>query len=539
MPESKGGHIELTDDQRHAVQWPGGELLVAAAAGSGKTAVLVERFVWLVTNGKADPENLPALTFTEKAAEQLRRRIRRRLEEAGVGKQILRSLDGAYISTIHGFCRRLLRENYQLAGIDPSFLVIPEEESGLLKRKALDDVFEDIFAGVLDDELLTRVRDLCNAHGGKEFEDGVKKQILDFHDWLMKQVDPEEWLKEIDVDNEQDLIGTGRFKAYLDLLSDRVNRMCSEYTALAPWASDTKKDGSIAKYAENIQTILALLEQIDGIDPYESPGQYFTLIADLKHPGMHGTSPQELKDISSSLRENCFNKLTKLLGPPPDEGFRELAASYRDFNILAGLTKLFVERYRRLKTRRWGLDFDDLQHKLMSVLLEKPDVGKAYRERFTHLLVDEFQDNNRLQEAILRDLCPPAGLFMVGDSKQAIYRFRGAEPLVFLETEERLAGSKGIIRLDLNFRSRPSVCSTVNNLFAPLFSGGPAEIDYTEGHALSAHRESATGGDPLVEFHLIDRINAARDFDPEDEEEADDREILEIEADSIARKSWT
>jgi len=530
---------QLTDDQRRAVEWQGGELLVAAAAGSGKTTVLVERFVWLVNSGKADPENLPTLTFTEKAAEQLKRRVRRRFEELGAGRGILRALDGAYISTIHGFCRRLLRENYQLAGIDPSFLVIPEEECKLLRRQALEEIFDDLFGGVIgDDSFLQQVSALCDNHGGREFDAGIQRQVLSIHSWLMKQVAPQHWMEEIR--NAGDIRPTELpgFKAYAQLLSERLNMLSKEYLTLVNWSSDETGKGAKAAYAKNIDVFLGELERISKVSPMKEPEKFLDMASGLKAPAMYGKPSAELKAETDRLKEQYFNRFKALIGAPLSEGAPETTQSHLDISVLVKLTELFIERYERLKARRWGMDFDDLQHRLLKVLVENPEVGKGYRERFKYLLVDEFQDNNRLQEAILRELCTPDGLFMVGDGKQAIYRFRGAEPYVFIENEAKLAAHEdgGVVRLKVNFRSLPAICSAVNALFAPLFTGGASEIDYGQGHHLEPHRDSYATGDPVVEFHIIGSPEAPSLNEDDTADEADDRETVEVEAQWTARR---
>jgi len=513
-------------------------LLVAAAAGGGKTTVLVERFVHLVMSGKADPENLPTLTFTEKAADQLKRRVRQRLVEKNVPKTILRGLDGAYISTIHSFCKRLLKENYHLADIDPSFLVIPGEESRLLKRQALDEMFEDIFEGVsIDDESGAAVRDLCNAHGGYGFEEGIKGQVLKLYHWLMRQTDPAGMLSRIVEESNADPLTLPGFISYMELLQTHSANLQAAYERLMDWANDTKKDGTKTAYAKNIEQAYEAVQEAVGIDPEIDIGKFIDALRSIKHPAMRGKPPPELKSESDRIKSTIFKRMNDLVASPFDEGIEEMTRSHQRLGVLAELTRIFIERYERLKERRWGLDFDDLQHRLMRVLRNNPNVGERYRERFRHLLIDEFQDDNYLQEAIIREVCSPEGMFMVGDIKQAIYRFRGAEPRVYMENEARLADDEegGLINLDLNFRSLPSICNAVNGLMHMLFTACPASIDYAQGHVLKASRESAHDGDPPVEFNIISCPRSTSGFLP-DEDDPDDRRVLEIEADWLAAR---
>ncbi len=538
----------MTAEQRESVEWKSGELLVAAAAGGGKTTVLVERFVHLVVNGLADVENFPALTFTDKAAEQLKRRIRRRLEDSGAGRDILRGLDSAYISTIHSFCTRLLRENYHLADVDPSFLVIPGDESRLLKSQALDEIFEDIFASELGDSKFEGdVVELCNAYGGKDFDNTIKKQILSLYGWLMKQADPDEQLRRMADESKADPTKLEGFKEYMAMLTRQVHRLHDGYRRLEPWISATKKGGGRYAYAEKIEQALEELNDILNIDADKDTKSFIDKISGWKRPSITGSRDKDLSACSDELKDGVYKEFEDIRPRSYDAGMMEMRAAHRMTGVLVSLTKLFIKRYEQLKVRRWGLDFDDLQHRLMKMLRAHPEVAEAYRNRFKYLLIDEFQDDNRLQDAIIGSLVRPEGLFMVGDSKQAIYRFRGAEPMVYIERERRLSDATGgrLIRLGANFRSVPSICGAVNALMSELFTGGASEIDYSGGHALQASRSARDGGDAPVELHIIWKPASGRgeirergedeDIDTEAAAEGpDDREAVQVEADWVA-----
>jgi ATP-dependent exoDNAse (exonuclease V) beta subunit len=401
----------LTSDQRRAIEGRG-VVFVSAGAGTGKTTVLVER-VALAIEGGLDPERLLVVTFTQRAADQLVARVRARL--AAAGEDLARLAERAEISTIHGFCARLLREHAFAAGVDPAFRVLDEASARIVAAEAFDRALERAVDEEPDESL-----DLLVAYGG----DRLRGMLTTAHERLR---------------------ATGRGLA-----------------PPGPHAPDLA--ASLAAAAAEADATVALLEGADGrraAENLERAGQLRTLCR-------AGGDPVLLVDLDS----------VKLRYPPAGtEGYeagrvalaRDALESVaaRQHTRLVELLARFDEAYTAAKDAEGALDFADLELRARDLLRRDDAVRTAVRERFRHVLVDEFQDTNRLQ-CDLVDLvaAPDAEQFYVGDEFQSIYRFRHADVGVFLE--RRQAAPEHVALRD-NYRSRGGVLAVVNGLFEEVF----------------------------------------------------------------------
>ena len=373
-----------------------GVVFVSAGAGTGKTTVIVERFCRAVCERGLDVDSILVITYTERAAGELRGRVRRRLAELG-RHDLARELDGAWISTIHGFCHRLLRAYPFAAGIDPRFRVLDESQGRVLRGEAFRAALEEFCA-----ERPDRLR-LLTAYGGRR----LRRMLTGVHETLRSSGLPL------------------RLEAPGDpRLDERLEELRAAAAELEP---------------EQACEALRLLEG--------SPG------------------PEALLDLSDLAARRGPERYEEARGAVERAALEELAA--RDREQLQELLLAYDRAYRAAKDRESALDFEDLQLLARELLQGHDEIRERESWRFRSIMVDEFQDTNRLQCELVDLLARPDGeLFFVGDEFQSIYRFRHADVEVFRERREQVGG---VLALTQNYRSRPEVLDVINHLFAADF----------------------------------------------------------------------
>jgi len=487
-----------TEKQREAI-YAEGDLLVSAAAGAGKTAVLSERIARLIAEG-TNPDELLVVTFTKAAAAEMKARIEARLSElaeeaASQGDEAAgtrlaaaaAACERASISTIHSFCTSVLRRNYHSAGIDPGFAVADTTRARLLADTALSAVLEEAF---LQNE---RERDpefdaLMTAVGDDE---KLAELVVSLHTYAMAMPDPEGWLqRSVDIYNDNflssaDMI-TRRLMASaqreLQVHLDIAKRLCSELN------TDEYKS-AVAALQEDMSSLLSLILLRD----YDSMHEALSRItfARLSWPrGVDEDFKKPFKDYRDSMKANV-KKLEKLFAFPLSDEARFAAKLSGPVDRLRHLVLRFNEEFSRLKAEDGIIDFADMEQLTLRVLRDD-DIAKEYRRRFKYVFIDEYQDINPAQEAILTAVSH-GNRFMVGDVKQSIYRFRQAEPNIFLQKYASYNGDGGRKRIDLNrnFRSDGAVLDSANLLFSQLMLGeGVGEIDYSDNAALISGQEA-------------------------------------------------
>ena len=447
---------QLTDEQREAVERRDGSLFVHAGAGSGKTRVLVERFVRAVLEDGVGVERILAITFTEKAAAELRSRIRARFLEAGE-RDHARAVDAAWVSTIHGFCSRLLRANALSADLDPEYRVLAEHEAERIAADAFDAALENF----LDPSEDARRVELVAAHG----PDRLARAVRTVHAQLR---------------------GCGERKPALPRparTSSEQLRRAHERLAHATRAAGRSLEGEI----EPVASVRAAAERLD---------RCAGALAGLEPDGV--LDPLELARVAvrrgnaRALRGPVFDELEEAHAACLELCARNSAL--RDLTLLDELLRLYGRRYAELKTDRSALDFDDLELMARDLLAARPTLRARTRERFDHVLVDELQDTNRLQSEIL-DLVVDDNLFAVGDELQSIYGFRGADVSVFAQRGQAADEIGRAVRLGAGFRAATEILDVINAAFAPGFGA-----DFAPLAALASG-----GSTPRVELLAVDR----------------------------------
>ncbi|MBS1887077.1 MAG: UvrD-helicase domain-containing protein [Actinobacteria bacterium] len=445
-----------TPEQRAAIEARGRDVLLEAGAGSGKTGVMVERYVRLVVDEGVSPDAVLAFTFTDKAAAELRARVRAELARraAGTGAAAVRAaallstVGGAWITTIHGFCNRVLAAHPVAAGVDPGFRVLDQPEAERAAREAFDAALAEFLAA----------------------SDPAREETVAAYDL--------EGLRAVVVASQDELRSRG----------------VAEPALPDPPATDPAE--ALARAIEAAGECLEELASGNG-----RRAALEDALARLTQPG----PPPSLAELEA-LRPGGT---AKALGPFRDALEEAIARTAEAgeggvaYRHLADLLRLYTAAFEAAKARRAGIDFEDLQI-LAARLLERAEIGGAYRGRFSHLLVDEFQDTNRLQLRLIEALQGPRSqLVVVGDELQSIYSFRHADLDVFRRRREEIDADPGaeLMRLSGNFRSRPEVIGAVNLFGAALL--GPAYRPLRVGAPPA--KPAPRGSGPAVELHLTAR----------------------------------
>ncbi|SPZ51137.1 ATP-dependent helicase/nuclease subunit A [Sarcina ventriculi] len=580
-----------TDEQLLAIETRGKNLLVAAAAGSGKTAVLVERIIKIITddNNPVDIDKLLVVTFTNAAASEMRERIgdaiSKKLEEMPDSKMLQRQLallNKSNITTIHSFCLDIIKNNFHLIDLDPGFRIGDETECTLIKQDVLIELFEDKYDKE-DEGFLNLIEAYCTNRD----DERLKEIVLKLYNFSMSGPWPSVWLREkaqeFNINSLDELEKASWYKVlkeslYLDLNNaknglDEAIKICEEDSDLAPYLLTLKPELNGIENA--INSLNLNLEQI------------YKAIKDIEFAYRIKTVKKGLGDELDkkkvkSLRDDVKKKINQIKGGVFSVSLDETLNGIKNmYPIIKSLTELVIEfsdRYVKKKMERVILDFNDLEHLCLKILTCNDENGEVYassvaqkfREKFEEVLVDEYQDSNNVQETIIsmvsrKDLDNP-NVFMVGDVKQSIYRFRQAKPELFLEkynsySEEDNKKNRKIM-LYKNFRSREEVIKGVNFIFKSLMSKTVGELDYTDKEALNLgasydeiNKDNVYFQDnefidldkievsEALELHILDKSSDFEDgkneINDEDDKENDNEEDLSavaIEARIIAKR---
>ena len=472
----------FTAEQLAAIERRHGDLLLDAGAGSGKTSVLVERFVRAVREDGVDVGRILAITFTEKAAAELRDRIRERLRELGDHERA-RATEGAWISTIHGFCARVLRAGALAAGIDPAFTVLDETEAGQLAELAFDGALGGEAAGAAslgssaDAELPRAAEPLGGEAAGAGFAPDDVDLIAGYRVPRLRRA----------------------IVAVHDELRSRGER-APALPALAPVAP-AELEGARAVLARALAAALeelaALPEPGGGVaDARRRLERCGALLADPGVPWLADIDVARLRNGAAAALsgEACAGYRDAL------EGFRAACArleAARAHRVLDRLLREYGARYAELKRERSALDFEDLELLTRDLFTANRELRDRYAQRFRQIMVDELQDPNPVQLELIESIAT-ANLFTVGDAFQSIYGFRHADVELFEARRERLRVTGAHATLSANFRSRPELLDALNIAFTPTFG--------ERFTPLTAGRDGPPGAhDPVVELLVVDK----------------------------------
>lgn len=513
-----------TAEQRRAIETPG-SLIVSAAAGSGKTAVLTERIARHILEG-ASPDDLLVVTFTRAAAAEMKKRIGDRLSALAAQQQgdeaarlygAAEGIGRANISTIDGFCSHVLRRHFDIAGLDPAFRAGEEAENLALRQEALDELMERYYAQ-------KGFSDLVDAFG-EEAE--FSAQFLRLYEFIMAQPEPMEWLKEA-IDKydiaedalplcpaaEEYLKGLKvRLGACMDILRSRRDEIAEDYPKTAAILDDdlTQLGGALLQ-----KSLRGYANQLSAC-----------AFATFSMRGAEKSYSEYVKKPRDDMKKEV-KKHIALSGKPIGRQAKLLAGIKPLLDMLYSFTGDFIALYSEKKEQAGIIDYADMEHIALG-LLRLPAVAKEYRDRFSFVFIDEYQDCSPLQNALFSALARPDNLFIVGDVKQSIYGFRMAEPTMFTERIDEFSRRDAALHLSANFRSSNEVIEGVNSIFTPIMTRETGGVDYDEtARLVHGRRDASPGG---AELHVISRSAPLDTGDAADENT--EEQLLAAEAEAL------
>ncbi len=508
-----GMGITYTKEQQQVIDVRGSDVLVSAAAGSGKTAVLTERIVKMISDEKkpVDIDRLLVVTFTNAAAAEMRERIgisiAKRLEEEPDNEHLQKQaalVHNAQITTIDSFCMFVIRNNFNDIGLDPGFRVADEGELKLMKQDVMKELLEERFAGG-EREFLHCVEYFSTGNR----DDAIEEHILKLYQFAESNPWPEEWLeerkKDYGITSLEELEQTGFIRFGMEqaaLMAEDCLLKIEECIKICE-----QPDGPYM-YGKTLETEAEGLRKLVNIERYREGYALYQGMAFGRLPSKKDESVSRAKrEIIQGIRKEIKDMVKRICGKyfpaPPETVLEYMQGSSGAVCALVDVVLAFKGALDQRKRENNLIDFSDMEHLALSILVKKAEgedgrktyepsrAALDYQDYFEEILIDEYQDSNLVQEMILESICGERSgrfnRFMVGDVKQSIYKFRLARPEIFMEKfEEYGKGMEGKRRIDLhkNFRSRKEVLDSVNFIFSRIMHRQLGGVEYDEAAAL-------------------------------------------------------
>ncbi len=528
--------MKWTVEQREAIEKSGGNVLLAAAAGSGKTAVLVQRIIELISKPKLnntpiDVNRLLVLTFTEAAASEMRDKIsaavNRELSENPENRHLQKQsllIHSASISTIHSFCLNTLKSNIHLTELPVDFTIVSEIENNIILKEALDAVLEKYYENIEKD---TAFKKLVVGYGGIKNDMGLRDVVLSLLKFSKSMPYPSKWLngsvreykytyetgalsetylsciRKTADEAREDLLGI--YKAILNIID---TRLFEDH----PYAEFFREEQKNVKRLFDGLKNESYAEMQKGICSFD----LLTLRSGIRKAEGDIAAAQDAVKAYRNAAKKCITNLKKVFSIKEEDLVERISLTYPIIRTLKNIVLTVDRRYTREKRRKSYLDFNDLEHEMLKLLADKDgnptETARILREKYEEILIDEYQDTNNIQDTIFRVLSRDnTNIFMVGDLKQSIYKFRNAVPALFSEKYESYAksdNSGNLIKLFKNFRSREGVVNAVNFIFRRIMSSTAGDLEYNEAEYLvrgADYPEAIDAKSLESELHMICR----------------------------------
>ncbi|TPR38985.1 helicase-exonuclease AddAB subunit AddA [Apilactobacillus micheneri] len=482
-------------------------VLVSASAGSGKTRVLVDRVINKLLNEHIDIDEMLILTFTKAAAKEMRDRIQTALREqlnqtdnndtkVFLVKQ-LRRLPVADISTLDAFCQKIVQNYYYIINLDPNFRLLADQtESQMLKEQVWENVREDLYANDKDDSFAQLTENFSDDRS----DDGLTNLVFKTYDYANVNQDPIEWLKQ--TPNIYD-IGAGSItdsdfyqKHLLPIIENEVAQQKLSFES----AKTVAEDNGLEKEAACVQLDIEAMQQLLDSLKQNKWDDLRKTFSEVKFKSFPRTN-KDYDDVDKATHDrikNIRNDAKKAFQKLPDKYFALneadnlaiMQASKKLVDKLVRVVLTFSDSYQQAKLKRHALEFIDVEHYAYDILSGDNAKSKGIREilqsQYNEIMIDEYQDNNRLQDAIISTVAKqnPSNMFMVGDVKQSIYRFRLADPSMFIDRMDN--PDDDTIVLPDNFRSAKNIDEFINLIFTQIMDKQIGDIDYTDAAKLKA-----------------------------------------------------
>ena len=545
--------VKWTNEQLQAIQEKDSNILVAAAAGSGKTAVLVERIIHKIIDEQMDIDKILVVTFTNAAASEMRERILeaiyKKLEENPENVHLQRQiilLNKASICTIHSFCLDVIHNHFYEIDLPSNFKIADTAEIDLLKQEVLDDLFEQKYTEN-DKDFIELLENYTNYRG----DEALQELVLKIYKFIQSSPFPLKWLQEKlellkieDKDISQTIWGKLIIQAVEDDIQESIMQLETVKSKMALYPEMTK-------FYQKICEDLIIIKDLQNYNSWDE--LYIKLLnfnfskwpVDKK---VTNDLKEDSKEIRDKVKKHIKEKTAKLLSCPQDQAVKDLKIITPILEKLANLVTEFTKNFAEKKKEKNCIDFNDIEHFALKILLDEnnnpTEVAKKYKEKFEEIAIDEYQDSNLVQEAILTSISKGNNIFMVGDVKQSIYKFRQARPELFLQKydeyknkEEKTQEDNLKIQLFRNFRSRQNILNITNLVFESIMSKELGDINYNENEYLNygasyPEPEEIKNYAGIAELDIIDlkedeSITAFEGEEDEEEQERVEDDVLE------------
>ena len=557
--------MEWTKEQKQAIEEKDSNILVAAAAGSGKTAVLVERIIKKVLKDGIDIDKLLVVTFTNAAAAEMRERvldaIYKKLDDNPNSEKLLRQitlLNKASICTIDSFCLDVVRNNfYELENLSPNFRIADTTEIELLKQEVIEDLFERKYEE--ENEDFTK---LIHTYTSYKDDTPLKDLILKIYNYIQSNPFPEKWLREkIEMFNiekylEQDFSKT----IWGNILLEEIKEDLTDGTTSLESARKLLYDNKdLEGYLKIIEHDIDMLNNLKAnLNNWDNAYEINKVLEFIKWSGkrIDSKEKEEAKNIRDSVKDN-LKVLDNILVCDSKTANRDIFDMYNILLKLENIILEFGEEFSKRKRDKNIVDFQDVEHFALKILIKEKEgkiedtlVAKKYQEKYEEIAIDEYQDSNLVQEYILNSVSRKTNIFMVGDVKQSIYKFRQAMPELFISKyktyknkEDKKEEDNLKIQLFKNFRSRENILYFTNLIFQDIMSDGLGDINYNEDEYLNLGADYKESKENLnTEIDIIDLLedeeeNLKESYKESEENLEDERiEDVELEARFVANK---
>lgn len=570
--------MQWTEEQKNAIYLKDNNILVAAAAGSGKTAVLVERIINKIVNENIDIDKLLVVTFTNAAASEMRERILKAIykkqdesekqEEIESLQKQINLLNKASICTIDSFCLDVIRNNFYELNITPNFRIADTAEIELLKQETLDELFEKKYEEKNED-----FQKLIKTYTSYRDDAPLKELILKIYTYIESSPFPEEWLEEkIEMFNIENLnMDFAKTKWGEILLKDINDELIDSIAALNTQMNRLSVEKDLEKFVLLIKQDISQLELLkSNLDSWDKSFSLANSIEFGRWPSNKVLSEikEKAKKVRDEVKNKLKNKFDKIFISDSKEACQDIVDMYNVLKKLKNVILEFDKEFFKKKQQKNILDFTDIEHLALKILIKKEgdkiiktNVAKRYEEKFTEIAIDEYQDSNLVQEYILTAVSNGKNIFMVGDVKQSIYKFRQAMPELFLNKyktyklpNENLKDIGIKIQLFKNFRSRKNVLDFTNVIFESIMSENLGDINYTEEEYLNLGADfenskenlsteidiinitEETSNDFEINSNTNSKFSNEEDENAEEKEENEKVEDVELEARFVAKK---
>ncbi len=505
--------VKWTMEQQKVIDARERNILVSAAAGSGKTAVLVERIIQMVIDEKRpiDIDRLLIVTFTKAAASEMRERIEKALE-----KKLMENPDNlhlqkqmtlvhsAQITTIHSFCKSIIQNYFSVINLDPSIRLADEVELQLLKADVVSELLEDEYTRETDEFL-----HFIEAYSTGKTDEGIEKFILQLYNFSISYPWPREWLlqqkQSLEMESPKDMEKT----EWMQFLVKYICSMLESLPKMATRAMELCLEANgPAAYYQALESDYHMLNRIvekktyQELDDVLANIEWEKLKRISKKDEVDAELQEEVKQIRKEIKDTVEDIRKKFFYQSLDEMFTDLQNTKQDMNVLLDLAMQFYGRFQEKKIEKKIMDFNDLEHFALNILIEShegdaivySEVANELSNFYEEIMIDEYQDSNYVQELLLTSVSKvrfgKPNVFMVGDVKQSIYKFRLARPELFMEKlksyQSWKEGDSPYQRIDLrkNFRSREVVISFINFIFRQIMHDKLGKVEYDEDAAL-------------------------------------------------------